>query len=403
MKEQNIDLDEEKTFSNKRHCFQNIYSVLFKPQKQTIGVYTLRNLNFYLSLILYLASFIILAHDPFFCDPYGDFEYRQGIVVLLLSLIISMSLNWEMCIFGNPSGANLFLQIIQMLPFSLFVTRITCVSNTKFYYEKTIVVNILDHINAISNATWNIINKFIPLWITDLFQNWKISILLIIVLFCISLRNIKFKIPSIIFILLISFLTEITKVESTKMYLIVGFVLLAFGMKIQFSRYDLYLYDLNVIHKLEMSKYWYENPSIIIKDTMDYLKNHFSISEKQLSIIVSETYNNLKSEELKIATADILKQMVFKYKLVSIRWDETGFLIFPQKKLWYNDNILRNIAVFPRIILVVFFSIIWILMPLDVVPDAIPVFGVLDDISVTILSGFMLKKTIAEHTDNNDH
>ena len=37
---------------------------------------------------------------------------------------------------------------------------------------------------------------------------------------------------------------------------------------------------------------------------------------------------------------------------------------------------------------------LWILLPIDLIPDGIPLFGVLDDAAVALISGFALQKAL---------
>ena len=51
-------------------------------------------------------------------------------------------------------------------------------------------------------------------------------------------------------------------------------------------------------------------------------------------------------------------------------------------------------AIAPRLLMTAAFAIVWIMLPVDLVPDGIPLFGVLDDAAVALISGFALQKAL---------
>ena len=79
-----------------------------------------------------------------------------------------------------------------------------------------------------------------------------------------------------------------------------------------------------------------------------------------------------------------------------MRNDIKGIVAEPNKSLWRNDHLLTGITVVPRMIIISVLMIGWILSPIDIIPDSTPLIGALDDVSVALLSSFVLKHTFTD-------
>ena len=86
--------------------------------------------------------------------------------------------------------------------------------------------------------------------------------------------------------------------------------------------------------------------------------------------------------------------MVYQFNLAEVHSNADGEFLAPQPGLFRYDNLLGMIAVVPRIILTLAFCLLWILFPIDLIPDGIPVFGVLDDMTVTLISCFVFQRSL---------
>ena len=164
---------------------------MFLPRHHANGISSFSDKKFYVVLFLYLASFLVFAHDPFF-HQHGAFVYQQGLVTLLLAAVVAAAFNWEMCLFGKPVGANLLLHVIQVFPLSLFMARITAKASVPDEPE-SLFGHAVEMMKGWSNRLFGDIVSGIPVWVTDLFTNWRICILLAFVLFFLCFRNRRYS------------------------------------------------------------------------------------------------------------------------------------------------------------------------------------------------------------------
>ncbi|MBR6058671.1 MAG: DUF1232 domain-containing protein [Victivallales bacterium] len=363
----------------------------FRPRPHASGISSFGDMKFYVVWLLYLASFCAFAQDPFF-HRHGAFVYQQGLVTLILAAVVAMSFNWEMCLFGKPTGANLLLHLIQILPLSLFMARITARASVPEKSE-ALVGRALEVVKGWSGMLVGDVTAMIPAWMTDLFTNWRICVLLVFVLFFLCFRHLALKVASVVCVILVTLGSVIAK-GAVGSHLILGLILLGCGMAIQFCRYDRILYFENVFHRLHSSASLDSTLAAVILRTMTALQDQTRVSEKNLLSLVRAEYDperRLSFSDVQLIAGEVLQRMVYEYDLVVIRSDAEGMFLQSNERLHCHDSLLTHLAIVPRVALAVAASVVWVLLPVDLIPDSLPFVGMLDDVTVAIFSGIVLK------------
>ncbi|MFA6929927.1 MAG: YkvA family protein [Lentisphaeria bacterium] len=357
------------------------------------GVTSFHDPKFYLAFILYLAAFSSFAADPFF-QQQGVFVYQQGVITLFLAFILAAAFNWELYLFGKPSGANLILQFLLILPLALFLARI--LSSASPLPEP--VGFVAEFLSKIKNSLKTNASSLLPPWLLDLFVNWKISLLTVLFLFVLSLKHLHLKLAGILILLAIPLFTTLTL--KPELPFLIGALLLLIGSSLQFCRYDKILYYENVIKAVTAPG---EIDATLLQVLLLAMKKLFQrgekLSEFHLLQIIKDAYGSqhpFSDEEFKLMAAEISKKMVYTYDLVHIQGTSAGFYMLPNPALFYYDNLLGGIAVFPRLVLSLAVAVIWVLLPIDLIPDAIPFFGTLDDIGVVAFASLILKNSLEQ-------
>ena len=367
------------------------------PDEGPKGIRGLADPRFYICLFCYFIAFIFFVRDPFF-QKEGVFEYQQGIATLVIAFSVCAALNWELCIFGKPGGANLFLHLLQFFPMALLLARILGGPSTSILPSSW-----LDHAMEIGQKAWNTMmgkERFLPEWLTDLFRNWRISLYGVLTLFTLCLKNLRFKIAALLLWLLIPLFSCVE--QGGMLWLFCGLPFLAAGMALQFCRYDHIVFYNNILRILNRSHNAMDKMLLeTIGRTMVQLHERGSMSGNTFVGIVKASYMPDGVEDtamLKYYAHDILQRLLAD-GLVELQSDATGDRIFPAPQLRLQpNNLLAQVAVVPRVILLLLTALLWIVMPIDLLPDAIPFFGMLDDVGVAILSGAALKNAI-EHRE----
>ena len=346
--------------------------------------------RFYPVFLLLSGSLFCLIYDPYFIS-YGEFAYRQGAMVLLMALTVAAAFLWETPIFGKPAGANLLLQSFSIAPFSLLMARL-CATDGKSSQELT-----APKFSGILATVCDMLYKaveIIPAWIRDMFSNWHVTLLFLLVLAILCVRSIQFRTGAIGLMLLVLFAGQLNRGGIG--YLTVAALLLAAALSFMFSRYDKVSYWENVLKRLRSGELTAVELRAVLL-VMAQLARKKRLSEGNFRQIVKDCYASAEhprtENELAMISGELAKRMIHSHDLVSLRNDSEGVFLFPDPLLFQDENLLSAVAVVPRIIFVGAFALLWVIMPFDLIPDALPLVGTLDDISVMILSGIVIQNS----------
>ena len=370
---------------------QGIRAYLAGPVQDGHGVTKLSNPRFFAVLIFYTAAFLLLASDPFFQDN-GIFVYRQGIITIFFAFILTASLNWEMLLFGRASGANMLLQVLQILPLTFLLARLTAFPSMPSH--RPLIKKLFQFLQEADQELFNL-TSMIPDWLTDLFSNWRISLCFMLVLFILSFRSIRLKLGMLVSILVI--LLASAAAGRPSFHLLAGTILLAGGYAFQFCRYDRVIFFENAVRRIARSGNCDSLLASVMVSVLSAFYENGQVSRQRLLQLVQSVYaekNALSAADLQLIAGEIVRRMVYQYDLAEVHFSGEGEFLAPNRSLFRYDNLLGMIAVAPRIVLTLIFGILWILLPVDLIPDGIPFFGVLDDTAAALISCFAFQRAL---------
>lgn len=364
------------------------------------GIKSFRDWRFYLVVVLLTGSLLTLINDPYF-NADGEFAYRQGVIVLLMALVIAAAFLWETPIFGKPAGANLLLQTFSIAPFALLLARL-CAADGKSSQELSDAVSKSVSFWGRVGAAFSQALDVIPAWIRELFSNWQILLLFLLVLAILCLRRIALRTGAIVLVLLLLFAQQINRPLSASRSsgglacLLIAALLLTAALVFMFSRYDRVSYWENILKRLRRSSTISPEELRTVLQVMEQLERKKRLSDGNFRQIVKNCYaaeGQYSESELNLIAGELAKRMIHNHDLVSLRNDSEGIFLFPDPLLFQDDNLLSAVAVVPRVVFVAVFALLWVMMPIDLIPDALPLVGTLDDIAVMILSGVVIQNS----------
>jgi len=359
--------------------------IFFSPREFEGGIAGMKDIKFYLVFVLYLAAFLALAYDPFFLE-YGVFSYKQGVVPLMLGFIIISAINWEFLLFGKPAGANLFLQLMQLFPFSLLCARMLAKPS-----QPPIPKDTLGLISNFISGTFAQLFSWMPNWISDIFANWQVSLLIagILLVFCLRVLEQKIAILVLLFFMLIA-----NGLSEMSIYLILGVIFLISGGWVQFCQYRQVVFFENVIRKLRSTPKCDEIFVNLVCRIMTSINDRKKINEETLLQLVKSEYSNIEQysmPELKIIASEVSRKLFYEYNLVELQGTQDGMFLCANPKLYSCDGLLLWVSVVPRMAIVAFLALFWIFSPIDIIPDTLPLIGVLDDVTIGIMAAIVIK------------
>lgn len=362
------------------------------PAPDNRGVASMTAPRFFIVFLLYISALIVFARDPFF-QSNGIFVYRQGIVTVFFAFVLTASLNWEMLLFGRVAGGNLILQLMQMPALTLLLARLTAFPSEPLGPE-SIREKLFQYLHSLDKEVFNLAGS-VPAWLGDLFGNWRISLCFMLILFFLSFRNLQLKLGLLLSVLMILFGSAAARGMS--LWLIGGTVLLIAGYSFQFCRFDRVIFFENSVRRIARSGPCDSMLSSVMLAVLSAFYENGRVSRPQLLQLVQGVYAEkypLQGKDLQLIAAEVVRRMVYQYGLAEVHSSSDGEFLAPNPRLFRYDNLLGMAAVAPRLMLTAAFAILWIMLPVDLIPDGIPLFGVLDDAAVALISGFALQKAL---------
>ena len=81
----------------------------------------------------------------------------------------------------------------------------------------------------------------------------------------------------------------------------------------------------------------------------------------------------------------ISHRLVREHRILELRGDERGFFLIPYEALFKIDSLFDEIAVWTRKIIITGIAVIWLISPIDLFPDSVPVLGAIDDALIALV------------------
>ena len=331
--------------------------------------------------------------DPFFQDN-GIFVYRQGIVTICFAFVVCASLNWELLLFGRADGGNLLLQFLQIPPLTLLLARLTAFPSEPSH--RPLVKKLLQFLEEADREVFNLASA-LPEWLTDMFSNWRISLCFMLILFVLSFRSLRLKIGMLFFVLVVLVASALNGQMHRSGWLIGGALLLMIGYAFQFCRYDRILFFENAVRRIARQGSCDQKLTAVMLSILSVFYENGRISRQGLLLEVKSAYADetaLGSHDLQLIAGEIVQKMVYQYGLAEVSFSGDGEFLTPARSLFRYDDLLGMAAVVPRLVMILIFCILWVVLPVDLIPDGIPFFGVLDDTAVTLMSYFAFQRAL---------
>lgn len=371
-----------------------VKDALLRERETLPGVSSWTSWKFYAVLFCYILSTICWLHDPFF-QVYGLADWQQGMMPLLLAWFLVTVCCWELQIFGKPVGGNLVLQLIVLMPMSLALARMF--SKASVPYSPSLMGKIVDNAGTVWKDVFGSTPKdLLPAWVREILTNWKLSAVALLMLVVLNLRRLELKVGLLAVLLLIPFFAVFAE-ELPGLYFAGGIVLLAAGLTLQFCRYDRCVYYENIVERLRFHERAVTPAFVrVVMRIMAELFSGGEMSQKHFDDMVRRHLGDSGEEAEKIVQ-EMRRRMVADYNLLTCTENSRGCFLRADEKLFFSESnsLLVSITVAPRIVVTFCFALLWIASPIDILPDSLPLVGVLDDVAVAIL-GFVSGKCALE-------
>ena len=128
----------------------------------------------------------------------------------------------------------------------------------------------------------------------------------------------------------------------------------------------------------------------------DYVYASISISAEMVSELKGHTFSH-DSDKFNYAPKCHLTDVQVKRMMALLELLEAIASHDRNDLQMRRPLLLTQLAVFPRVVLALTAATVWVLLPVDLIPDSLPFLGMLDDVTVAIFSGIVLKNSVEGH------
>lgn len=360
---------------------------LDKPLTESRTITSIASLQFWICFGLIVLSACTFARDPLFFDEKFGFKYGCGVLSIMVSYIVLSALFWELMLFGKSKGANLFLQCAIMIPFTLFMSR-AFLPPPQEKQSQTLLDVVWGSIQKIDQdylGVSDVIQKILPSWVLDVFSHWSITMVLLFVVIALCFKKKECKIG----LLFTSFLVGVAGAVSTaaSWQFVLGMLLLVAVFVLMYNPVEEQLFYHEWMRNLSrepIDETTLDFISTIMSET--YKRGRLSDTEYRSLLGARPQCVGLSSEDLSGVCGKLRELLLVQKEFICITADSSGNYLTISPKLLNHNTWMNALSIYPRMVIVSLIGLIWLISPLDIVPDALPFIGQLDDVVIAILS-----------------
>jgi hypothetical protein len=362
-----------------------------RPKKaMRAGVAGIGDPKWILAALSYIAAIALMGQDPWFGDKL--FTYNQGIFVGILAILIVAGFCWESYLLGRPSGINLVLHCLLMMPVALLIGRIAGLpASPEVSYG--FLGKLKDYVFGLTETTG--ISSVVPIWIQDVFRNPGILVLIFFTAIAFTQQKTSRRFGLIVVAFLIPAMQTLSHEPRPTLLFGIGFLALLTGIGTQYCRYGRVVGQQNILKRLETVDDRLEL-TCSLRISKRAVEDGF-ITEDGVLAVVQREYSKqfaLDPPALRSIAQAISHHLVREHRILELYGDERGFFLVPYPAIFKIDSIFDEIAMWIRKILLTGIVIVWLISPIDFFPDSIPVLGALDDAAITLLGASQWLDTI---------
>jgi hypothetical protein len=331
--------------------------------------------------LLYIAAVALMGKDPWYGDKY--FTYNQGIFVGVLAILLVAGFCWEIYLLGRPAGINLVLHCLLIVPVALLVGRIAGLPPTP-EPSYGMLGKLKDYVITLKDAAG--IGSILPVWIQDIFRNPGILLLIFFTAIAFTQKKPGRRFALVVVAFIVPVMQILSYEPRPSLTFGLGTLTMLIGITLQFSNYGKIVGQQNVLSRLHAvdDRLEYTCNLRIARRTMD----EGFITEDGVLAIVQREYG--KQHELdmlairEIAQA-ISHRLVREHRILELYGDERGFFLIPCESMLQVETLFGEIAVWIRKIIITGIAVIWLISPIDLFPDSVPVLGAVDDALISLV------------------
>ena len=340
--------------------------------------------------LLYVTAFALMGQDPWYGEKY--FTYNQGIFVGILAVMLVAGFCWEIYLLGRPSGINLVLHCLLVVPAALLIGRIAGLPSAP-QSAYGLLGNLKNYVISLTDSSG--IGSILPLWIQDIFRSPGILLLIFFTSIAFTQKKPGRRFALVVVAFLIPALQTLSHDPRPSLAFGLGFIAMLVGIALQFNKYGDIIGQQNILRRLQAvdDRLEFKCSLRIAKRTVE---EGFITEDGVLAVVQREygRHNQLDASTVRGIAQAISQRLLREHRILELYGDERGFFLIPYPEIATVESLFDEIAVWMRKIIITGIAIIWLISPIDLFPDSVPVLGVIDDALISLVGAAQWLDTI---------
>jgi hypothetical protein len=158
------------------------------------------------------------------------------------------------------------------------------------------------------------------------------------------------------------------------------------GIVIQFSNYRDIVAQQNILKRLHAV-----DDRLELKCSLRIAKRAAEdghVTEDGVMAVVQREYtrdSDLSGGVLRTIAQSISQRLVREHHVLELYGDERGFFLIPYAAIFKTDSLFGEVAAWIRKIIISGIVLVWVISPIDLFPDGVPVLGAIDDALIALV------------------
>lgn len=339
-----------------------------------------------------VASLYFLACVFFYQTGMNRHEF-SGVFSVCIAFIVMSTIAWEYQMIGSPHRAHslvlhLLFGVVLVFAFNTAVFSLGRTFNDSGGWFSSLMGIIPVPGSELAAG----ISSFLGGIVSSLFTTLLSVALFFIVPLVLSLKR-SWALPVLLILFFLLALLTVNLSLVSAVWMLAGMAAMFVGLGLQREDEQQGAFWRTVRRRLDIGD---RQPRIDSRVKLDLLGRLFDsqiLDETQIRGVVSRRLRCSPDDPRLIEVCRrFLEQLTVQENLVEIRNGPHGQYIVPKNAPPPRDLFLK-LALIPKMAIVVVFSVLYILSPVDLIPDYIPVFGVCDDLAVGVFGAMSLFMT----------
>jgi hypothetical protein len=341
------------------------------------GIQSFAHWRFGAVLLLHvLASLLFLETGAL-----GPVEIPLGFVALAISFVIVATVAWQWKSLGDPRELHNFLGHLLLVASVFFLI-------VRLHSPITPTPTVMSAIA--SSAKWAAgVVGFFPPALFDSLASPATAVFFVLTCFALSLqRHFAIGLFVVLAIAALALAARQPNFGSMPTFL-GGLASLAVAIGLQFNHAEERQFWRRVYDRVDEEKALRGDLELKYRVLKRLLREGRPITEQECLATIERALDRTDADPaLQETSVRVVRQMVRADGIVHVEDSSRGRVLVLNPDLYQTPtDLFSMIAVVPRTICVCAVAVLWVLSPIDIVPDSLPVAGVLDDAMVTILGG----------------